>query len=163
MPRSAFVSWAHDDAAWAEQVIDFACLLDRYLDVEADFYRYTQAGIDWTRYGTQAIQHADTVLIMSSAGYWARWDGYHPPNLGAGATRETDTLHGLFDRNALEFQFKVVVVTLPGVSDRIVPYDLSRVQQYRIPDLSPAGIEPLLRRLLELPKYRKCHRKQPPW
>jgi hypothetical protein len=99
---------------------------------------------------------------MSSPEYWARWEGRYPAHLGAGATRETDALLGLFDRDRRAFQMKVVVITLPGQSDRIVPYELSRVQQYRIAELTEDGIEPLLRRLLNVPKYRKCARKQLP-
>jgi hypothetical protein len=159
---TVFATYAKDGDGWQEQVIDFACLLDQYVEVEADFFRFTQPGMDWTRYGPTSIRRADTVLIMSSPAYWDRWDGVNPPDVGAGATRETDALHGLFDRDQRAFQMKVVVVTLPGQSDRIVPYELSRVQQYRIAELSEEGIEPLLRRLLNEPKYRKCARKQLP-
>lgn len=160
--RTVFTTYAQDGDGWQDQVIDFACLLDQYVDVDGDYFHFTEPGMDWTRFGTTAIRRADTVLIMSSPEYWDRWEGVHPPDVGAGATRETDALLGLFDRDRHAFQMKVVIVTLPGQSDRIVPYELSRVQQYRIAELTEHGIEPLLRRLLNEPKYRKCARKQLP-
>jgi hypothetical protein len=78
----------------AGEVVGFARVLDRYVDVEADFYRFAEPGVDWSRYGPRQIARADTVLVVSSAAYWERWEGHNPPNTGAGTAREADTLHG---------------------------------------------------------------------
>jgi hypothetical protein len=69
MHRKVFVSWAHSrrgwtpdqQAGWRRTVIEFARLLDRHVDVEADFFRSSEAGIDWTRYGARAVKEADAL------------------------------------------------------------------------------------------------------
>lgn len=168
--RSTFITWAHGsrgwragrDDEWHRKVIDFACLLDRYLDVDADLFHFADAGIDWSRFGTQAIKRAGTVLIVGSDAYWSRWEGNHRPDEGAGSTREIDALHGLFARDQHAFQTKVAIVLLPGVDARSVPDGLSRVSQYSIPTIDAAGIKPLLRRLLGIPEYTKRPRKLTP-
>lgn len=137
------------------RVSRFAVLLDKYVDVEADLFHFTEPGMDWTRFGVRAIRRADTVLIISSDAYWERWEGDNHPGVGAGSVREIDALHGLFDRDQQEFQRKAVIVLLPGQNDRSIPYELSRVQRYAIASISEAGIEPLLRRLFNVPEYRK--------
>jgi SEFIR domain len=163
---TVFLSWAHEGHHWPPDradhpVITFGCLLDNYVDVEADFFRYTEPGMDWTRYGPRSVKEADTVLIVSSDAYWERWEGRNPTNSGAGTARETDALLGLFDRDQQAFQLKVVIVVLPGQDERSIPDELSRVQRFRVPGITPRGIEPLLRRLLNVPRYRKCERKIP--
>lgn len=167
---TAFITWAHGsrgwpagrDDEWHRAVIEFACLLDRYVQIDADFFHFADAGIDWSRYGTQAIKRADTVLIVGSDAYWASWEGLNQPDEGAGSTREIDALHGLFDRDRRAFQTKVAIVLLPGVDDRSVPDGLSRVNRYPIPTIDAAGIEALLRRLLGIPEYTKRPRKLTP-
>jgi hypothetical protein len=158
-----FVIWPHAGrdwsaerrALWRETVIKFACLLDRYVDVEADFFRSADAGVDWTRYGPQAIKRADAVVIVANEVFFERWEGLHPPDEGAGITREADALHGLMDLDREAFQAKVVLVLLPGVDSRAIPYDLARVNRYPVATLDLAGIEPLLRRLLGKPEVLK--------
>lgn len=170
MHRNVFVSWAHTDrgwtaeqqAAWRQLVIEFACLLDRYVDVEADFFRSSEAGIDWTRYGTRAIKRADVVVIVGNEAFWSRWEGQNAPDEGAGIAREADALHGLFDLDQQAFQEKVVLVLLPGEDSRAIPYDLARVNRYVVSTLDLAGIERLLRRLLGRPEVLKRTRKLVP-
>jgi hypothetical protein len=168
-PRT-FLSWAHTgrgwtvdrETGWRRAVIEFGRLLDRYVDVEADFYRSTEAGVDWTRYGPQAIKRADVVVIVGNEAFWERWEGHNPPDEGAGIAREADALHGLFDRDQRAFQAKVVIALLPGEDSRAVPDDLARVNKYPIRTLDLAGVEPLLRRLLGLPEVIKTTRKLVP-
>jgi hypothetical protein len=158
-----FVLWAHTDRRWSEErvaqykkaVYAFAQLLDkiRGLHVEADLFHYDEKGIDFTRWGPQQVEDADTVLMVSSDALWERWSGQNPPDEGAGAARETDALHGLFDDDQAAFQRKVLIVVLPGGSAESVPHDLSRVQRIPILELSDQGLNPLLRRLLNKPRF----------
>jgi len=158
-----FILWAHKDRRWSEErvaqykeaVYAFAQLLDRIADlqVEADLFHYDEKGIDFTRWGPQQVEDADTVLMVSSDALWERWRGQNPPDEGAGAARETDALHGLFDDDQAAFQRRVLIVVLPGGSEESVPYELSRIQRIKIPELSPGGLDLLLRRLLGKPRF----------
>lgn len=168
MYPTVFLSWSHDGSRewtvdrrdlWRRTVIEFALLLDQYVDVEADFFRAAEAGVDWTRYGTRHIKSSDIVLIVGSEEYWQRWEGLNPPNEGAGVAREADALHGLYDRDQKAFQEKVVIATLPGEDNRAIPHDLARVNAFRVGSLDLGGIGPLLRRLLGIPEIRKNFRK----
>lgn len=152
-PHNAFLSWVHGDRNWQDQVVAFARLLDRYVQVEADFFRHAESDVDWTRYGPRAVKAADTVVIVGSDAYWAGWEGTDHPHAGAGSTREADALHGLYDTDRRLFQRKVVLALLPGVADRSIPYDLRRLHRFRIDEVTPAGIAALLRRLLGIPEH----------
>lgn len=169
-PR-AFLSWAHRHARWADSqaqewartVADFAYLLrTRGVDVDVDFFHYTERGIDWTRYGPDSILAAETVLIASSEAYWERWEGRNDPTEGAGVAREADTLKGLFNADQAAFQRKVLIVELPGQTGVTVPYELRRVPCYPIPDLSVSGVEALLRLLHRAPRYPRTPVARPP-
>jgi hypothetical protein len=170
MHRKVFVSWAHhrrgwtpdQQAGWRRTVIEFARLLDQHVDVEADFFRSSEAGVDWTRYGTRAVKDADVVVIVGSDAFWERWEGENPPDEGAGIAREADALHGLFDRDQRAFQEKVIIAILPGEDARAIPYDLARVNAFQVRSLDLDGIAPLLRRLLGIPEVRKTLRKVVP-
>lgn len=155
-----FLTWAHGDQEWQDWVAGFACLLDRYVDVEIDLFRSTESEVDWTRYGPLAVRSADTVVIVGSDDYWASWAG--DPRAGAGSAREADALHGLYDVDRKLFQHKVIIALLPGASDRAIPYDLRRVHRYRVDELTPAGVSVLLRRLFGVPEHRKRAEKLAP-
>lgn len=158
---NVFVSYAHSGREWTDErrerwrrlVVAFAQLLDRYVRVEADFFRSVDPSVDWTRYGPRSIQAADVVVIVGNDEYWKRWDGTNPPDEGAGVAREADALLGLYNRDQRAFQEKVVVVLLPGEDSRTVPDDLARVHTYRVGTLDLDGIEPLLRRLFGIPEF----------
>lgn len=155
-----FLSYAHTGrewtaerrAGWRRLVVAFAQLLDRYVEVEADFFRSADPAVDWTRYGPRAVQDADVVVILGNEEYWKRWEGRNPPDEGAGVARETDALLGLYHRDQLAFQEKVVVVILPGEDRRAVPDDLARVHTYRVGTLDLASVQPLLRRIFRIPE-----------
>lgn len=146
-----FVSWAHSHRDWSAERVGqwrqtvgaFADLLaDCGIGVEIDLNRQAEL-IDWTRYGTNAAKRADLVLMIGSRAYWERWEGVNPPDEGAGVTRETDWLHGLFDHDRQLFQRKVLIALLPGESIGSVPFDLRRVPCCPIPTLDSAGMAKL--------------------
>jgi hypothetical protein len=157
-----FISWAHTrrdwtterTLRWEQTVAEFARLLDACgVEVRVDLFDYTTRGVDWTRYGTRAIEWADTVLMVSSEPYWERWSGHNAPDEGAGVAREADALHGLFDADQHAFQQKALIVELPGES-AAVPPDLSRVPRYVIRAITEAGLEALLLLFSGQSRYR---------
>src|SRR5262249_15137036 len=141
-----FILWAHKDRRWSDEQItqykktvrDFAQLLDRVagLHVEADFFHFDEKGWDSTRWGPEQVEDADTVLMVSSDALWERWRGKNPPDEGAGATRETDALKGLFDHDQAAFQQKVLIVVLPNGTENSIPLELRRIQYIKISELS---------------------------
>ncbi|GAB4001410.1 hypothetical protein GCM10029992_36820 [Glycomyces albus] len=78
-----------------------------------------------------------------------------PPQEGAGAARECDALHGLFDADQETFQQKVIIVVLPGGTDKSVPYDLSRVPRRTVDTISVQGVEHVLRLVLRKPRHAR--------
>ncbi|GIF04752.1 SEFIR domain-containing protein [Actinoplanes siamensis] len=160
MPHRVFIVWAHRDPRWSagEQdryraaVLAFARALDRVdgLEVEIDLFHSEDRAIDFTRWGPDRITWADTVIMISSAPLWDRWSGRNPPDEGAGAVRECDALHGLFDTNQADFQSKVLIVELPVGAHAPVPADLSRVQRRTVDDPEATLV---LRWLLNQPRY----------
>lgn len=123
------------------------------MDVDVDLYHYSDAEVDWTRYGTSMIEKADTTIVAMSRAWAERWRGANTPTVGAGAAREADALHGRFDKDQEQFQRSVKIVILPGATKADIPEDLRRVTCYEIPDFSPESLEQVLRTLHRSPRY----------
>ena len=160
MPHRVFIVWAHRDRRWSAReqdryrtaVLAFARALERVegLEVEIDLFHSEDRTVDFTRWGPERVTWADTVIMISSAPLWDRWSGRNPPEEGAGAVRECDALHGLFDADQAAFQRKVLIVVLPGGMDAPVPADLSRIQRRSVEDPEATLV---LRWLLNRPRY----------
>lgn len=160
---TALVSWAHrntgwqnaDAAAWQESVQAFAGLLrDHGVRAELDLWQPDPA-TDWTRWGQKMVRDCDFVVIVPSEAWKERWEGTNGPTVGAGAVWEADTLKGKFGSNQTDFQEHTVIALLPGVSTKVVPFDLHRLYRHTVPELTMAGIEPLLRAIFGQPNYVK--------
>ena len=67
---------------------------------------------------------------------------------------EADTLKGKFGNHQTEFQERTLIA-LPGVGNEVIPFDLYRLYRHPVPELTATGIEPLLRVILDQPKYVK--------
>ena len=170
----AFIVWAHRDQRWSdervvrykESVAEFAHLLDGVagLVVEVDLFHYDKRGIDFTRWGPQQVARADTILMVSSDPLWERWSGRNLSSEGAGAARESDAIHGLYDRDQAAFQERVLIVILPGCTDESIPAELSRVQRYRINELNEKddAYTNLLRHMLKQSRYPRQAKKTIP-
>jgi hypothetical protein len=144
MPQRVFIVWAHRDRCWSAEendsyraeVLAFARALDcvEGIEVEIDLFHSEDRTVDFTRWGPDRVAWADTVIMISSVPLWDRWSGRNPPDEGAGAVRECDALHGLFDGDQAAFQRKVLIVVLAGGTDAPVPADLSRIQRRTVDD-----------------------------
>jgi hypothetical protein len=62
-------------------------------------------------------------------------------------------LLGLFTEDQARFQRKVKLILLPGIPDDAVPTNLNGVPRFRITQLTPDGLEDLLRTLTGQPVY----------
>jgi hypothetical protein len=161
-PPSVFVSWAHRDESWTDDeaqdwertVAEFATVLRRLgIDSDVDLYHLDEAGIDWTRFGPQAIVSNDFVLVAVSEAWAQRWSGTNHPRSGAGAAAEADMLKGLFQRDQAAFQRRTQIVILPGRSSDDVPPDLNRLVRHVVDPSDADSVLPLIRSLTGQPRY----------
>lgn len=161
-PPTVFVTWAHRDESWTDEeaqewertIAEFATVL-RQLGIESDvdLYHLDEAGIDWTRFGPQAIISNDFVLIAISSAWSARWSGTNNPKVGAGAAAEADMLKGLFQQDQAAFQKRTQVVLLPGRTPSDIPPDLSRLVRHVVDPSDADTVLPLIRALTGQPRY----------
>jgi hypothetical protein len=160
---TALVSWAHRNAgwqdaeaeAWQQTVQTFAELLrDNGVEAELDLWQ-PDPETDWTRWGQKMVRDCDFVVIALSEAWKQRWEGTNAPTVGVGAVWEADTLKGKFGNHQTEFQQQTLIALLPGVGNEVIPFDLYRLYRHSVQELTAAGIEPLLRVILDEPKYIK--------
>jgi SEFIR domain len=154
-PKTAFVTWAHDDHAWEEKVAALVFAL-RQLGVAADvdLFHVNEAGVNWATYGARAIEVNEFVLIVASRAFRERWEGTNNPRLGAGAAREANVLKGIFDEDQREFSKKVKIVLLPGASVEDIPLELrASGQRFDVASFDLSGLEELLRTLTDQRAY----------
>src|SRR3954447_2863658 len=96
---TAMVAWAQrgpgwgDERAtsWRDEVAAFATALRQYgIDAIVDLHFESERGMDWTRFGPQAVQSRDWVIVALSPAWRDRWEGRNDPTIGAGAVGEAD-------------------------------------------------------------------------
>ncbi|WP_404385032.1 toll/interleukin-1 receptor domain-containing protein [Knoellia locipacati] len=162
--KTVFVSWAHADEGWSQGQADewasqVAALVGNLrnsgIEADVDLYHMHDADIDWTRFGPNAIEASDHVLVVMSEGWAQRWSGKNHPKVGAGAAAEADTLHGLFNRDQTEWQRRIKIVLLPGVSGALIPAQLERVNRFYVEPDNPDSFEDLVRTLTGQPLHAK--------
>jgi hypothetical protein len=160
--HQVFVSWAHGARDWTDEqrseweqvVVLFTSLLRRSgINADVDAFHYNEISIDWSRFGPTAIRESDVTLVAVSQPWASRFDGTNDPTEGAGAAAEADELLGLYDRDQAAFRNKVKLIVLPGVTDDCIPNRLRNVQRFEIAELSPKGIEKLIRTLTGQSRY----------
>jgi hypothetical protein len=158
--RVVFISWAHRDSSMTDKEANswLACvralvekLTDMGIRVRNDLYEPSYT--DWSRYGPRMIQECHFTLIATSKAWRERWEGRNEPHEGAGAAREADTLHGMFDENQQEFRSRTIIVMLPGVTEESLPADLRHIARFAVDPQMSNSMELLVRHILDKPKY----------
>ncbi|HEY3758160.1 MAG TPA: SEFIR domain-containing protein [Solirubrobacteraceae bacterium] len=152
---TAFVSWAHGDAAWQQTVLDFVYRLRAQgIDADVDLFEQHNFDVNWSTYGPNAIKTNEFVLIVVSRAYQERWTGENDPSVGAGAAREANVLKAVFDSDQKAFYRRVKVVLLPGADKTDIPSELgAAVQRFQIDPNSDTSFEDLLRTLTAQPAH----------
>jgi DNA helicase-2/ATP-dependent DNA helicase PcrA len=141
---------------WTAKVVRFAESLRRNgVDAELDLWHESDTGTDWTRWGQQQIADSEFVVVALSTAWKQRWEGSESPTVGAGATAEANALKGIFQANRDDFQNKVLLALLPGVTQSDVPYDLFHLYRVEVPSFDVDGLESLLRSIFKAPTYSK--------
>ena len=142
--------------AWESEITELATTLRGLgIDVDVDLYHLDDVDVDWTRYGPEAIQRADFILIAASRAWRERWEGSNRPTEGAGAAAEADALKGMFNQNQRTFQQRVKVVLLESQDPHVTPPELARLQRYRITSSDRDSALSLVRMLTGQPTYVK--------
>ncbi|WP_131822877.1 SEFIR domain-containing protein, partial [Mycobacteroides chelonae] len=159
---TALISWAHANtdwspaevAEWERTIKAFADLLRASgIDVDVDLFHFSEAAVDWTRWGQEKVCTSDFVIVALSKAWAQRWQGINAPHVGAGAVAEADALKGIFGRDQSEFQRKTLLALMPGVSADVVPPDLFRLNRFTLRELTRESIDDLLRMVFEAPKH----------
>jgi SEFIR domain len=152
---TALVSWAHDTPAWQRTMVEFAVLLRQSgVDADIDLFELHNPNINWSTWGTDAIERNEFVLLAVSANYRKRWEDHGDPTEGAGAAREANVLKTLFDRDRNAFYYKVKIVILPGATIQDVPAELgAAAQRFELREISASSLEDLLRTLTRQPAF----------
>jgi hypothetical protein len=139
---------------WKQTVAEFAGLMTLGgVKTDVDLYHLHDVGIDWTRYGPDAIDNADYVLVAISQAWTRRFDGSEHSTVGAGAAREADALMSLYQKDRKKFLDSVLLVYLPEGDTTDIPATLHGVQRFTIRELTASGLEDLLRTIHGQPRY----------
>lgn len=124
------------------------------IDVDIDLHHAAESGIDWTRFGAQAVVAREWVIIASSPGWRERWEGRNDPRVGAGAAAEADALRSLYAEGQDLFRRKVVLAVLPSMNEaNVVPTGLHGVHRFEISSFDVPALEGLLRLLPHQPGH----------
>lgn len=163
-PPSALVSYSHRDRGWTRRqaevwratVLGFATLLcEMGIDAELDQFHEHDLDVDWNRFGVDAVQNLDFVLLAVSSAYRERWEGRNNPTEGAGTVREVDELLGQFNEDQSRFRKRVKVVVLPGATVDDIPVQLRGLNRFQLDELTEEAMENLYRTLTGQPAAPK--------
>ena len=146
MAGPVFISYAHDGDQHVESVRKLWQLLrthgvDARLDVGA-----TAARQDWPVWMMAELKRADFVLVVASPAYRKRAEGEAAADEGRGVQFEGALLRELLYADRPRWFPRILPVILPGQSPDGIPIFLSPVSGsiYRVTELTPAGVQPLL-------------------
>ena len=163
-PIKVLVSWAHtaegwdetETKAWEAEVMAFTLgLRDSGIDADIDLFHSHDKLADWTRFGQDAVEQSDYVLVAMSKPWADRWSGKNKPTVGAGVAVEADTLKGIFTKNQLDLQNKLKIVVLASKDADDIPLDMNRFQRFGIDAYKRDTYTDLLRTITEQPLYPK--------
>ncbi|HVQ97001.1 MAG TPA: TIR domain-containing protein [Mycobacteriales bacterium] len=146
-PVRVFLSYCHAPADHAAAVNQLAALLRRHgIDSRIDT-RDAVRPRDWTLWTLEQDREADYVLVVASAEYRRRAEGLAGPGEGRGVAFEAGLIREAIYANPIAAKLKYLSVLLPGTDLRDIPAFLGPTSgtRYLIPELSSAGIAPLLR------------------
>ncbi|MCA1699565.1 MAG: TIR domain-containing protein [Actinobacteria bacterium] len=151
-PR-VFMSYAHESLEHVEAVRDLWVLLrsqgvDARLDLPAAERRQ-----DWALWMLDEVRAADFVLVIVSAAYRRRAEGAGDPDQGRGVQFEAALIREQLYADRQAGLGKFLPVLLPGASADDIPMFLgpTTTTSYRVAEMTPRGIERLVRVLTGQP------------
>ncbi|MBE1500414.1 hypothetical protein H4696_007514 [Amycolatopsis lexingtonensis] len=150
--RKVFISYAHESEAHVERVRElWIALRSHGIDAQLDLPAAGQRQ-DWALWMGHRVREADFVLVVASATYRRRAEGRAAADDGRGVQWEARLIRDAFYSHQDRLD-RFVPVVLPGATLGDVPDFLAPATTtvYQVDDFTPAGLEPLLRVLLEQP------------
>lgn len=151
---SVFISYAHD----TEEHKDDVRLLARVLEesgvaVELDQWAEGTRQ-DWSAWHIEQIRTAEFVVVVASPDYRRAGDGSGPPDRNRGIQSEAALLRDLLHSDRLRWVPKLLPVVLPGHRVDEIPLFLQPYSSdhYIVEEISPSGIESLLRVISAQPR-----------
>ena len=143
-----FVSWAHDDDQWTDDLVTFVRLLrEDGINASIDLYDKNNQ-VDWQLYGPEWIDRSDKAIVVTSSTYVERWLHKSPPGVGAGVGREAVVMRHLADMDPRKLLEKVFIAVLPGVDFRTVPSDIAHLPRVMVSELTRDGIDGVFRQVM---------------
>lgn len=152
-PVRVLISYAHGEEHEDSQVRRLWDLLRAEgIDARIDLTATNERRV-WTEWMNAEIRSAHFVLVVASARYRALAEGEDVPGLGV--PWESRQLQELLYGNADRWLSKIVPVVLPGRSRADIPDWLlpASATSYSIKELTPDGVDDLVRMLTDQPKY----------
>ena len=145
-PPRVFISYAHENAAHREQVIQFATVLRTELGIDAQVDAwYEHARQDWSQWALRQLADADFVMAIASPAFRERIDGHGDPTVGRGARFEGSVLRNLITEDQQKWIRRILPVVLPGnkitdIPQVLFPYSATH---YVIQEFTPDGLRKL--------------------
>jgi TIR domain len=146
-PVRVFISYSHAPAQHAAAVNQAAMLLRRHgIDARIDT-RDAGRPRDWALWILEQLREAAYVLVIASPEYRRRAEGLAGPGEGRGVAFEAFLMREAVYADPAAARQKFLPVLLPGGRCEDIPAFLGPTTgtRYRVGELTPAGIAPLLR------------------
>jgi hypothetical protein len=130
-------------------------LRENGVDADVDLF-HSHEPTDWSRFGPKAIRACRWVIVAVSEAWQRAYNRENEPTTNAGAAGEANALRGLFAEDQSDFERRVILVLLPGRKPSDIPQELrATTPSVRVKELTPLGLEELLRILHARPAYSK--------
>lgn len=154
-PRKVFIAYAQDSQAHKNDVRQLADLLRAEGGVDAEIDQYAEdERQDWNAWAVRHFRESDFIAVVASPMMGAFGDGNAPADRNRGVQAEMTVIRDLLHRDRATWTKKILPIVLPGgtvegLPDFLGPYSVSH---YPVRDLTPDGIEDLLRIITGQPK-----------
>ncbi len=165
---TAIVTYSHSDPGWTVQQVQareqhvvrlVTVLRSLGIDADADIFHQNE---DWTRWGPGQVQRADFVLIVVSKAWKLGWEGTGNPQKHRGTRVEADAVRSIQNEGHDQLQDRCRVILLPDSDEADIPTGMHGLMRHHVRELTPEGVESLLRDLTSQPKYIKSELGQIP-
>jgi hypothetical protein len=152
---TAFLSYVHGSTRHKQLVLDFARLLQDH-GVSTTLDRWTTGRRkDWYQWIVAEMTRVDFILPIVSTPYKAVFDGSAADAEHRGTQAEAAVLRELLYSDRTRWLPKILPVVLPGHSVSEIPLVLqpNTADHYGVPELTPQGLDEILRALTGQPKH----------
>ena len=148
-----FVSFARDDAEHIEAVGGLCRVLRRRHGVGAIWDAYAANVPEWTEWIDEHMDKSDFIFVILSHEYKAHAERRGPQGKGLGVQYEMARMRNMLYSNFNKAIRKIIIVLLPGHTEDEKPtfLDLGALNYVEVENLTPEGIESVLRRIYDRP------------